>query len=319
MAERNKTGNHCEDALARLEKQIEEKLLTRIEAELDGGVSEETRALIREKLRVKVRQEMGEQIDRITEEIATGVLEPERERLKAEKKEPPVKEEEFLRLGINIRIQHMFLFTSVIILIVTGLPLRFAELRWSETVIRFLGGIENSRLIHRIGASGLMGVAAYHFLYTLFSRQGRRDFFLLLPRPKDALDVFTMIKHFLGKSEERPKFGRFSYIEKFDYWAVYWGCVIMIGSGLLLWFQDFSLRFLPKFGLDITKEAHRDEALLATLAIIIWHFYNVHLNPDKFPGSLTWLTGKIPKHEIMEEHPLEYEEIMDARAKNGGQ
>ena len=211
----------------------------------------------------------------------------------------------------------MVLFTSVIILIITGMPLRFAEMNWSETLIHLLGGIENSRLLHRLGALGLMSVAVYHVFYTALSKQGRRDFMLLLPKPGDALDVFNMIMHFLGRSEERPKFGRFSYIEKFDYWAVYWGCVIMIVTGLALWFQDFTLTFLPKFALDITKETHRDEALLATLAIVIWHFYNVHFNPDKFPGSLTWWTGKISKHEMMEEHPLEYEEIMVAREKSG--
>ncbi len=211
----------------------------------------------------------------------------------------------------------MVLFTSVIVLIITGMPLRFAEMNWSETLIHLLGGIENSRLLHRLGALGLMSVAVYHVFYTALSKQGRRDFMLLLPKPSDALDVFKMIMHFLGRSEERPKFGRFSYIEKFDYWAVYWGCVIMIVTGLALWFQDFTLTFLPKFALVITKETHRDEALLATLAIVIWHFYNVHFNPDKFPGSLTWWTGKISKHEMMEEHPLEYEEIMVAREKSG--
>jgi cytochrome b subunit of formate dehydrogenase len=317
MAEQKGSNDHGKDALARLEREIEENLLRQIKAKLDGGVSEETKALIREKLRDRVREEIKEHIDRITQEVAADVLAPEKERAKVVEEAPPEKEEEFLRLGLNVRIQHMFLFTSVIILIITGLPLRFAAMNWSETVIHLFGGIENSRLIHRIGATGLMGVAIYHMLYTVFSKQGRRDFLLLLPMPKDVLDVFAMIKHFLGRSEERPKFGRYSYIEKFDYWAVYWGCVIMIGSGLILWFQDFSLRFLPKFGLDITKEAHRDEALLATLAIVIWHFYNVHFNPDKFPGSLTWLTGKISKHEMMEEHPLEYEEIMAAREKSG--
>ena len=317
MVEQKESSNYNKDTLARLEQEVEENLLRQIEAELDGGASEETKALLREKLRARVRQEIGERIDRITEEVKADVLAPKRHRAEVEEKAPPEKEEEFLRLGRNIRVQHMFLLTSVIALIATGLPLRFAEMNWSGTIIHLLGGIENSRLIHRIAASVLIGISIYHTLYIVFSKQGRRDFMLLLPRPSDALDVFKMIMHFLGRSEERPKFGRFSYIEKFDYWAVYWGCVIMIGTGLILWFQDFSLSFLPKYAMDITKEVHRDEALLATLAIVIWHFYNVHLNPDKFPGSLTWLTGKITKHEMMEEHLLEYEEMLAAREKSG--
>jgi cytochrome b subunit of formate dehydrogenase len=314
MTEQKKTGHISADTLARIEQEVEENLLRRVQDDLDGDIGEDTKALIREKIRAGIRREITERIDRIAGEIAANVL--PLERVEEKEEAPPEKEEEFLRLPRNIRVQHMFLFSSVILLILTGLPLRFAEMNWSGDLIYLLGGIENSRLIHRIAACGLIGVAVYHVFYTFLSRQGRRDFLLLLPMPKDMLDVIDMIKHFLGFSEDRPKFGRFSYIEKFDYWAVYWGCVIMIGTGLVLWFQDFSLTFLPKYALDITKEAHRDEALLATLAIVIWHFYNVHFNPDKFPGSLTWLTGKISKHEIIEEHPLEYEEIMAAREEN---
>jgi hypothetical protein len=90
----------------------------------------------------------------------------------------------------------------------------------------------------------------------------------------------------------------------------------MIGSGLVLWFEEISMKFLPKFFVDISHEAHSDEALLATLAIVIWHFYNVHFNPDRFPGTLMWWHGKISKHEMLEEHPLEYERIIAEREKS---
>ncbi|MFQ6672408.1 MAG: hypothetical protein ACE5KY_03835, partial [Candidatus Tectimicrobiota bacterium] len=164
------------------------------------------------------------------------------------------------------------------------------------------------------GASGLIFVAIYHSLYTILSRQGRRDIVLLLPRLQDVKDLIAQLKYFLGRSDEHARFGRFSYIEKFDYWAVYWGCVIMIGSGALLWFQDITLLYLPKYWLDIAKEAHSDEALLAVLAIVIWHFYNVHLNPARFPGSLIWWHGRISREEMMDHHPLEHEHIMAGRA-----
>ena len=149
----------------------------------------------------------------------------------------------------------------------------------------------------------------------LFTRTGWRNFMQIVPKPRDAVDAFKQISYYLGRSDERPRFDRFSYIEKFDYWAVYWGMVIMISTGITLWFTDFFLRHFPKWATDIAKEAHSDEALLATLAIIIWHFYNVHLNPHKFPMNKTFITGKISEREMIEEHPLEYERLLaDERA-----
>ncbi len=222
-------------------------------------------------------------------------------------------EEYFLRLSLNLRLQHFIMLSSVLTLIVTGLPLKFHDAKFSHAIIDLLGGINNSAFVHRLGATALIFVGVYHLLYTILSSSGRRDFRLLLPTPKDLRDYIQQLKYFLGKSTSKARFGRFSYIEKFDYWAVYWGMVIMIGSGSLLWFENIVMRFLPKFVLDIAKEAHSDEALLATLAIIIWHFYNVHLNPHKFPMSKIWITGRISHKEMLEEHALEYEEIMRER------
>ena len=272
------------------------------------ALAEEIKARVREKVDRELREELTDVLDRMGQEVANEMEAKIRKEEKVRRRE-----EEFLRFGLNFRIQHMLMFTSVIILVITGLPLKFPDLVISEHLISLFGGIQNSTVLHRIGAAGLIYVGIHHFLYTIFSRTGRRDFFLLLPRLQDVKDLITQIKYFLGRSDEHARFGRFSYIEKFDYWAVYWGCVIMIGSGAMLWFQDTALLFLPKYMLDIAKEAHSDEALLATLAIVIWHFYNVHLNPERFPGSLTWWHGRISREEMMTHHPLEYERIMAER------
>jgi cytochrome b subunit of formate dehydrogenase len=124
--------------------------------------------------------------------------------------------------------------------------------------------------------------------------------------------------YMFGFRDDPPRYDRFSYVEKFDYWAVYWGMVVMILSGLVLWFEDASLALLPKYFLDIAHEAHSDEALLATLAIIVWHFYNAHFNPDRFPMSWSWWHGKISQEEMKHHHAVEYERMVnEARGEVG--
>ncbi len=217
------------------------------------------------------------------------------------------------RLTLHLRIQHMVLFASCVLLIVTGLPIKFYDVGVFSWIAHVAGrGVLHN--LHMLGALGLTAIAAYHLFYTALSENGRRDFGLLIMRPQDAKDAFRQILYFLGFKKERPLYGRFSYVEKFDYWAVYWGMVVMLGSGYILWsyVPDSTigglLPKLPKSVFDISREAHSDEALLATLAIVVWHFYNVHFNPKRFPGSLTWWHGKITVEEFKDEHPLEFEE-----------
>ncbi len=300
----------------------EEKGLSRenIEKEIEAAVSAETAHLdpgkaedIREKIRLRVREEVEREIRHRSAEEKRA----EERRIREERRKEKQKDqgEMFQRFNRNFRFQHIVLFSAVVLLIITGMPIKFPEFFLSRILISLWGGIEYSTVIHRIGAGMLIYFMAHHMLYNILSREGRRDFILLIPTPKDFRDAVRNIRYFLGKTDEKPRFGRFSYVEKFDYWAVYWGCVIMIGSGALLWGESIALKYMPKFFLDIAHEAHSDEALLATLAIVIWHFYNVHFNPDRFPGTLLWWHGQISEHEIKDEHPLEYEEIIAARAK----
>jgi len=233
----------------------------------------------------------------------------------------------FERFGWNFRFQHIVLLTSTVMLILTGVPLKFPKNGLSQFVINAFGGPAGARSVHHFFAIGLILVGLYHLFYTFWFRAGRKDFFELLPSLQDFSDVTNQIKYYLGFRKEKVKYGRFSYIEKFDYWAVYWGLIMMIGTGAIMWFfqgkfqplffGEINLSFGPNIVTNsvhaIAREMHSDEALLATLVIIGWHFYNVHLNPHKFPMSKVWLNGKISKKEMLDEHPLEYEEIMKQR------
>jgi len=290
-----------------------------VEKEVENALAEnlpdlppEQAEALKEKIRRRVREEVEKEAARLARE--QRIREKKRE---AEEREE--KEEKFQRFNRNFRFQHIVLFSSVILLVFTGMPLKFPDFLLSRFLIGLWGGIQNSTIVHRIAAGMLIYFMVHHFLYTVLTRDGRRDFLLMIPGLQDARDIRKNIRNFLGKSPEKPSFGRFSYIEKFDYWAVYWGCVIMIGSGLFLWFETYVMRFLPKYAVDMAHEMHSDEALLATLAIVIWHFYNVHFNPDRFPGTLLWWHGELTEHEMKEEHPLEYEEIMARRGKESSE
>ncbi len=284
-----------------LRHELEREIREAVEAELREELSQELRERVVVRLRAELAEEIQARIARVKAELEAEIL---------ARAAPPPPPREFERFGMNFRTQHIVLMVSCLILIITGLPLKFHEARISQLFFDLIGGVQMSTLIHRIGAVGLMAVGGYHLLYLLLFREGRRNFLALLPGPKDITDFLKMLRYFLGRTDEKPRFGRFSYIEKFDYWAVYWGMVIMIGSGLILWFLETALRFMPKFAADIAREAHSDEGLLATLAIIIWHFYNVHLNPENFPMNWTFWTGTLTEEEMRRHHPLEYEELV---------
>lgn len=227
------------------------------------------------------------------------------------------REEQFQRFGLQFRLQHAVLAVSTTALILTGVPLwclgRPEYAWWNREALHTVLSLANFRLAHRAAALVLIAVSAYHLFYTVCSREGRREFAALLPRFRDMADVARNSLYFLGLVRERPRFGRYTYYEKFDYWAVYWGCVIMIGTGLVLWLPGFAAA-VPWLPYGLARVIHSDEAILAALALFVWHFYNVHYNPSRFPGTLLWWHGRIPRGEMEREHPLELEEILRGSA-----
>ncbi len=221
-------------------------------------------------------------------------------------------EPEYPRLDLVHRLQHIMLFVSFIALGLTGLPLRFAEHPWLAAMYHAMGGIGVARGIHRIAAVIMIAAWIWHSI-DLLVRWKRAGFKLsswtMVPTLKDVRDFVDLSKYYLGLAPAPPKFDRFEFRQKFDYFAVYWGMPIMVFSGLVLWFPIFLGNMLPEIGISAAYIAHSDEAILAFLAIAVWHFYNVHFNPGDFPMSYAWLTGKKTRSQMEHEHPLELERL----------
>jgi formate dehydrogenase subunit gamma len=219
----------------------------------------------------------------------------------------------FERLSRPLRVQHIFLMTLFGLLTVTGVPLFFPEL--FKGVFFFEDSSMLRGLLHRVAAVGLMILSAWHVGYVIMTEDGHRNLRAILPKmPADLREFIQSLAFKLGLREERPRVGKYNWIEKFEYFAVIWGTVVMVGTGLFLWFADGLLRLFPLWVIDLAKVVHRYEAILAILSIVVWHFYNVHFRPDLFPMSRTWLDGRMARHEMILEHPIEYEALTGRRA-----
>lgn len=201
-------------------------------------------------------------------------------------------------------------FISIIVLLMTGLPLRYAGLPIAGTITQAVGGAYIASIIHRWAAVLLILAVTYHVIYLgLQVARGRRKS-AMFPAIKDVKDAIQAVLYNLGLARERPKYDRYSFDEKVEYWSMVWGSAIMIVTGALLWNPVRTAQYLPVILLKLARVIHSYEALLAFLAIIIWHFYHAHWRPGVFPMSTVWLNGLISEEEMKEHHPLEYERIM---------
>jgi cytochrome b subunit of formate dehydrogenase/nitrate/TMAO reductase-like tetraheme cytochrome c subunit len=218
-----------------------------------------------------------------------------------------------VRFDIHQRAQHWLMLSGVILLGVTGWPLRGAgdldAAGYSKAFMRIFGGAEGAAIWHRVGAVLIICSAIYHLFYLTFLAAKKRLPFSMLPVPKDAIDMKDNILFMLGVRKERPKFERYMYLEKFDYWAVFWGIVMMVGTGFVFWFPTFFASWAPSWVITAALIIHGEEATLAILFLFVVHFYNVHLKPSIFPMNWTWLNGRITVENLKHEHPLEYERL----------
>jgi formate dehydrogenase subunit gamma len=213
----------------------------------------------------------------------------------------------FKRFTLNQRIQHILFFISFILLAYTGFPLKFPESWWSSWMIASVGGFDNRTFIHHYSGLVMIIVSLYHVVFHIIFEKPRFDVLFNL---NDFRDFAQQIKYYLRLSDKHPKYGRYTFKQKVEYFGAGFGAVVMGFSGLLMWQPFETMRFLPIGVIQIAGLFHTWEAVLASIAVFIGHFYDEHF--DKFL-NLSWLTGNIPEEEMKLEHPLEYEEEMKNR------
>lgn len=222
----------------------------------------------------------------------------------------------YVRMTKSERIQHASLLVSFVVLVVTGFMLRYPESWWIVSLRKVWENLFEARsAVHRVAGVMMVVASLVHIHYLFLTARGREFLRDMLPRPGDLADVVAALRYYAGLRKERPRFGRFSYIEKAEYWALVWGTVVMAGTGVVLWFQDPAITLLSKLGWDAARSIHYYEAILATLAIVVWHLYFVIFNPDVYPMNLAWLKGTITEEEMADEHPLELEAIRRREAE----
>jgi cytochrome b subunit of formate dehydrogenase len=217
----------------------------------------------------------------------------------------PSSKKVFVRFDISQRLEHFSLLVSFTTLAVTGLPQKYASSEISLTILRLLGGIEQTRKIHHVAAAILLIVSIFHILSLLYRMFVLRSKLSMMPWIDDFKHLLHDIGYYLGIRTQKAYYGRYSYAEKVEYLAVVWGTIIMALTGFMMWNPISTARLLPGEAIPAAKVAHGFEAVLAVLAIILWHFYHVHikhLNKSIF-------TGKTTREDMEHEHPAELAQI----------
>ena len=212
----------------------------------------------------------------------------------------------FVRLNLSERLQHGIFVACFVVLVLTGFMVKIPE-----NITQTLGGAGEAifyyrGIMHRVAGVVMILVSGYHLYYLIFTAPGRRWLIDMLPRPRDLKDMIANMKYYLGLVDSPPQFDRFCYKHKMEYMALFIGTGLMSITGVFMWAESFWSKFI----FDLATLIHGMEAILACLAIMVWHMYEVHLRPHKFPIDNVWITGVITEEEMKDEFPGHYLRIM---------
>lgn len=213
------------------------------------------------------------------------------------------------RFNSHQRWQHLILFVSMTLLMVTGFPIKWSDQGWAQWLISSFGGFENLFKTHLVNGVIMLVAAAYHLIWLLLNFILTGPKWSMIPNLQDAKNVYFHALYLLRIRKEPPPYDRYTYLEKFEYLAGGYGILLMGLTGYFLWFPDVAATLMPRWVIHLMRIAHSNEAIVASMAVLIGHFFWVHFHPDVFPSSAVWYNGKISGHHQQEEHILEFERL----------
>jgi len=222
--------------------------------------------------------------------------------------------ETIVRFSKKQRVEHFIVMLLFTLLALTGFPQKFYEARWAGFIVDAIGGLDRVRFIHRMAGLLFSVATIFHIVLITFLALARRAGMTMVPTRRDFSDAIQQIGWYLGLAKEPAKFDRYDYRQKFEYWGMLIGSLVMVVTGLILYLPLLFTRFFPGEAIPVAQVAHSNEGLMAFLVVITWHIYNAHLSPDVFPFDTCIFTGKISVDRMHHEHPLELARMAEGTA-----
>jgi cytochrome b subunit of formate dehydrogenase len=221
-----------------------------------------------------------------------------------------------VRFTVGQRLEHLAVVVLFTVLVVTGAPQKFYQAEWARTLLIAMGGVTWTRTLHHLAGVLFALVVVVHLIQAVWGR--RRALGTIAPQRKDFSDAIQMLRYYVGTSKRRPRFDRFDYRQKFVYWGLLFGALVMMATGFILLYPIPVAKLLPGELIPIAKVTHSNEGLVTFLVVIVWHIFNAHLNPDVFPLDTSIFTGRISRKRMQREHPLELERLEATERKEMG-